>query len=297
MGLLLLLHVLLVAVVARAPAAHAWGKDGHYMVCKIAESFLTEEASTAVKDLLPGWAGGDLAETCSWADSLRSQYPWSSPLHYADTPGDCKFSYTRDCHNENGEKNMCVVGAINNYTTALKDSSSPFDPTESLMFLAHFVGDIHQPLHCGNVNDLGGNTIKLNWYEKQSNLHKVWDVNVIETALNEFYNDDRNTMIEAIKLNITDEWCHEERQWQACRSRTKTCADKLTAENEQCRYAMESAQLACEVYEGVEQNTTLEDDYFFAALPVVQKRIAQGGVRLAAILNKIFSANRRLQRS
>nr|CAB3488505.1 unnamed protein product [Digitaria exilis] len=118
MGLHLVLHVLLVAVVARAPAAHAWGKDGHYMVCKIAER-------PRRKDLLPGWAGGDLAETCSWADSLRSQYPWSSPLHYADTPGDCKFSYARDCHNENGEKNMCVVGAINNYTTALKDSSSP----------------------------------------------------------------------------------------------------------------------------------------------------------------------------
>ncbi|KAF8762781.1 hypothetical protein HU200_009089 [Digitaria exilis] len=162
------------------------------------------------------------------------------------------------------------------------------DPTESLMFLAHFVGDIHQPLHCGNANDLGGNTIKLNWYEKQSNLHKVWDVNVIETALNEFYNDDRNTMIEAIKLNITDEWCNEEKQWQACRRPTKTCADK---------YAMESAQLACKAYKGVEQNTTLEDDYLFAALPVVHKRIAQGGVRLAAILNKIFSANRRLQRS
>jgi hypothetical protein len=37
MGVLLLLHVLLVAVATRAPAADAWGKEGHYMVCKIAE--------------------------------------------------------------------------------------------------------------------------------------------------------------------------------------------------------------------------------------------------------------------
>ncbi|KAF8762780.1 hypothetical protein HU200_009088 [Digitaria exilis] len=294
MGLLLLFRVLLVAAAAaaRAPAGHAWGKEGHYMVCKIAEcmwqSFLTEEASTAVKDLLPGWAAGDLAETCSWADSQRFRYPWSSPLHFSDNPGDCKFSYARDCHNNKGEKDMCVVGAINNYTAALKDSSSPFDPTESLMFLAHFVGDVHQPLHCGNADDLGGNTIKLHWYGRQSNLHKVWDVNVIETALKEFYNDDQNTMIEAINLNITEEWSNEEKQWETCRSRTKTCADK---------YAMESAQLACNAYEGVEQDTTLEDDYFFAALPVVQKRIAQGGVRLAAILNTIFSGNRMLQSS
>jgi len=42
MGVLLLLHVLLVAVAARAPSADAWGKEGHYMVCKIAE--VTEPA-------------------------------------------------------------------------------------------------------------------------------------------------------------------------------------------------------------------------------------------------------------
>lgn len=35
--MLLLLHVLLVAAAATAPAADAWGKEGHYMVCKIAE--------------------------------------------------------------------------------------------------------------------------------------------------------------------------------------------------------------------------------------------------------------------
>ena len=35
--MLLLLHVVLVAAAARAPAAEAWGKDGHYMICKIAD--------------------------------------------------------------------------------------------------------------------------------------------------------------------------------------------------------------------------------------------------------------------
>lgn len=49
----------------------------------------------------------------------------------------------------------------------------PVDPTESLMFLAHFVGDVHQPLHCGHTDDLGGNTIKVHWYRRQSNLHHV----------------------------------------------------------------------------------------------------------------------------
>ncbi|KAL6651533.1 hypothetical protein ACP70R_010458 [Stipagrostis hirtigluma subsp. patula] len=289
MGPLLLVHVVLVAMAARAPAAEAWGDKGHYMVCKIAESFLTEEATTAVEDLLPASAGGELAATCSWADTERSRYPWSSPLHFADTPEDCKFDYARDCHNpDNGEKNMCAVGAINNYTAALMDSSSPFDPTESLMFLAHFVGDVHQPLHCGHAEDRGGNDIHVYWYSRKSTLHRVWDTNVIEKAMKDFYNNSQDAMIEAIQKNITLEWSNEEKKWESCHSRTKTCADK---------YADESAKLACRAYEGVEQDSDLDDEYFLAALPVVQKRIAQAGVRLAAILNKIFSENSRLQSS
>lgn len=103
------------------------------------------------------------------------------------------------------------------------------------MFLAHFVGDIHQPLHAGFEADEGGNTILVHWYRRKSNLHhvssflipriplfsgpfnymtmqfmmlyllwcKVWDVNIIETAMKDFYNDDLNLMIESIKNNIT----------------------------------------------------------------------------------------------
>uniref|UniRef100_A0A453D721 Aspergillus nuclease S1 n=1 Tax=Aegilops tauschii subsp. strangulata TaxID=200361 RepID=A0A453D721_AEGTS len=223
MGLLMLLHVLLVAAAARAPAAQAWGKEGHYMTCKIADGFLTSEALTGVKALLPSWANGELAEVCSWADSQRFRYRWSSPLHFADTPGDCEFSYARDCHDTKGNKNVCVVGAINNYTAALQDSSSPFDPTESLMFLAHFVGDVHQPLHCGHVDDLGGNTIKLRWYKRKSNLHKVWDSDVITEAMKDFFDKDQDAMIESIQRNITEDWSSEEKQWEACRSKTKTC--------------------------------------------------------------------------
>jgi len=287
MGLLLLLQVVLVAMAAaRAPAAQAWGKEGHYMTCKIADGFLTSEASTGVKALLPSWANGELAEVCAWADSQRFRYRWSSPLHFADTPGDCKFSYARDCHDTKGNKDVCVVGAINNYTAQLQDSSSPYDPTESLMFLAHFVGDVHQPLHCGHVDDLGGNTILVRWYRRKSNLHHVWDSDVITQAMKDFFNRDEDTMIKAIQRNITEDWSSEEKQWEACSSKTTTCAEK---------YAQESAVLACGAYEGVEQEDVLGDEYYFKALPIVEKRLAQGGVRLAAILNMIFGGNGRLQ--
>jgi hypothetical protein len=71
------------------------------------------------------------------------------------------------------------------------------------MFLAHFVGDVHQPLHCGHADDLGGNTIIVHWYTRKGNLHHVWDVSVIETAMKDFYDNDQGTMIDAIQRNIT----------------------------------------------------------------------------------------------
>ncbi|KAI5010355.1 hypothetical protein ZWY2020_012492 [Hordeum vulgare] len=192
-----------------------------------------------------------------------------------------RYKLRGGCHGTKGEKDMCVVGGINNYTAALQDSSSPYNRTESLLFLSHFLGDIHQPMHCGRLADLGGNTIVVTWYNTtKTNLHKVWDVYVIETAMNRFYKDDMSTMINAIKLNLTNEWCREENQWAACYTRTTTCADK---------YAEESAELSCPAYVVADHGSNLEDEYFFKALPVVQKRIAQGGVRLAAILNRIFS--------
>uniref|UniRef100_M8C2M7 Aspergillus nuclease S1 n=1 Tax=Aegilops tauschii TaxID=37682 RepID=M8C2M7_AEGTA len=264
MGLLLLLHVLLAAAAAGAPAAQAWGKEGHYITCKIADGFLTKEATAGVKALLPSSANGELAEL-----------PWGHTV-----------TYYGDCHDTKGNKNACVVGAINNYTAALQDSSSPYNRTESLMFLAHFVGDVHQPLHCGHVEDLGGNTILVRWYRRKSNLHHVWDVDVIEQAMKDFYGKDQDAMVKAIQRNITEDWSREEKQWEACRSKTKTCADK---------YAQESAALACDAYKGVEQDSTLGDEYYSEALPVVEKRIAQGAVRLAAILNRIFSGNGKLQ--
>ncbi|MQM06460.1 hypothetical protein Taro_039283 [Colocasia esculenta] len=283
---LLPLLLLLLSLSIHVPCADAWGKEGHFMVCKIAEvlvfsisvAYLTENATRAVVDLLPPVAGGELAAVCSWADEVRFRYRWASPLHYANTPGVCNFKQSRDCHNAKGEKDMCVVGAINNYTSQLRSYGDNL--TESLMFLAHFVGDVHQPLHVSFADDEGGNTIIVHWYRRKTNLHHVWDVSMIETAMKDYYNNDLDTMIESIEKNITDEWADDISSWETCNKRTVTCA---------ADYASESITLACDyAYKDVEQDSTLGDEYFLSRLPIVEKRIAQGGVRLAALLNKIF---------
>ncbi|XBI61532.1 hypothetical protein VPH35_042314 [Triticum aestivum] len=203
--LLLLLVSLLAASAPRR--ADAWGKEGHIMVCKIAEKYLSEEAAAAVQDLLPESAGGELSTMCPWADTMRFRYHWASPLHYANTPNVCNFNFSRDCHNSRGEQGMCVVGAINNYTDQLytygDSPKSSYNLTESLMFLAHFVGDVHQPLHVGYEEDEGGNTIMVRWYRRKANLHHVWDVSIIDTVMKDFYNKSMDTMVDALQTNLT----------------------------------------------------------------------------------------------
>ncbi|KAF7803531.1 endonuclease 4 [Senna tora] len=306
---MILWNVILVFLMLLMPPVLGWGKEGHYATCKIAEEYLSEDALFAVKQLLPDSAQGDLAAVCSWPDEVRHNYHyrWSSPLHYVDTPDfKCNYEYCMfivfyifrqlkghelhkylkcvifligDCHDPSGHKDRCVTGAIYNYTMQLKSAYAD-NLTEALMFLSHFVGDVHQPLHVGFIGDLGGNSIIVRWYRRKTNLHHVWDNMIIESAMKTFYNSDLSIMIQSIQKNITDNWSNDVSSWEHCPHNYTACPEG---------YASESVSLACKyAYRNATPGTTLEDEYFLSRLPIVEKRLAQGGVRLAATLNRIF---------
>lgn len=268
-----------------------WGQHGHYVTCKIAEGYLSENAVAVVKELLPESAEGELAAVCSWADlfAVRSHYYWSRALHFVDTPDfRCNYDYSRDCHDSSGHKHRCVTGAIYNYTAQLVSacnnsaSKSGYNLTEALMFLSHFVGDVHQPLHCGFLGDLGGNKIQLHWYRRKANLHHVWDTEIIDTALKRFYDSDLNIMIESMQKNITENWSNYIESWEECDANRTVCPNP---------YASESVSLACKyAYKNATPGSILGDDYFLSRLPIVERRLAQGGIRLAATLNRVFDS-------
>lgn len=271
-----------------------WGEDGHVIVCKIAQARLSEAAAKAVKKLLPESANNDLSSKCSWADHVRFIYPWSSALHFADTPDYVCDYNNRDCKDQKtGIKGRCVVGAIRNYTNQLLDYGSAIKPkynlTQALYFLSHFMGDIHQPLHCGFVSDKGGNEITVHWYTRKQNLHHVWDVSIIETEVERFYDLELGDFIDAIQQNITKVWAKEVEEWENCSSGNITCPSI---------YASESSVDACKwAYKDASEGSTLKDDYFLSRLPIVNLRLAQGGVRLAATLNRIFDNDTKLAMS
>ncbi|KAK9131644.1 hypothetical protein Scep_011172 [Stephania cephalantha] len=283
--------VLVGLVLISAPKAQAWSKEGHIMTCQIAQALLEPHAAEVVKNLLPDYVDGDLSALCTWPDQIRHwyKYRWTSSLHFIDTPDKaCTFDYSRDCHDPHGVKDMCVAGAIKNFTSQLmhyREGSSDrrYNMTEALLFLSHLVGDIHQPMHVGFTSDEGGNTIQLRWFRHKSNLHHVWDREIILTAAADYYGKDMLLFLKDIQTNFTHGiWSEDVQSWGDCDS-LLSCPNK---------YAAESISLACKWgYKGVEPGETLADEYFNSRMPIVVKRIAQGGVRLSMILNTIFGKN------
>jgi hypothetical protein len=260
-----------------ATGAYGWGYDGHMVVAQVAQTRLNEYAAAQVDARL---GGASMASVASWADGLRNfpEYACATPLHYADTPvGACDYVHERDCHND-----ICVVGAISNFTSQLLGDLPGHNQTEAVQFLIHFLGDIHQPLHQGYLDDLGGNRISVKWYGAATNLHAVWDYNMIDSIESVLGSDWTGLAAEVSNRLSEGYWGMEQAGWASCSDGAIVCPSE---------WADESASYACSsAYEGVTAGDELGDDYYGSRSPVVLKRLAAAGVRLAAALNRIWSA-------
>lgn len=151
----------------------AWGPQGHMIVAQIAEEQLSPAAKSAVKKYL-----GDqtLADVANWADFVKNQpeYQNTKGWHFLDIPDG--MTYDNIPHAQEGD----VVTAITAQVNVLKDpKASAANKQVALKFLVHFVGDMHQPLHVGRPSDKGGNTIRVRFEGRDTNLHALWDSGMI----------------------------------------------------------------------------------------------------------------------
>mmetsp|Transcript_36767 Transcript_36767/g.74892 ORF Transcript_36767/g.74892 Transcript_36767/m.74892 type:complete len:467 (-) Transcript_36767:1838-3238(-) len=245
----------------------------------------------------------------------------------------CWFDYQRDC-----STGMCAVGAIANYTKRLQQNSrgslhrtddggdggssmlrgtrqtdtaadaavpgrtaaSAWTAKEALMFLTHFVGDIHQPLHASRASDRGGNSIHVRidhhpsgatgviTKEKETNLHSVWDDHIIEFAITTQHNSSAlsfqqsilDLVAEAESTGLIDLWL-------GCSDGMSTQCPSVWAEesfDDALRWAY-SDEHGREIVDGA----ALSVEYFGTRLHVVKRKLAAGGVRLAAVLEAALS--------
>lgn len=233
-----------------------WGVTGHRATGLIAEQYLNAKAKKRVALLLDQ---GSLAMASTWMDEIRSDstYNYATEWHWTTIPDGKRYEDVSK--NPDGK----VVEMIEKFAADLKGKKlNKKQELETLKMLIHLVGDIHQPLHVGKPGDRGGNEVKVKWFRSESNLHRVWDSDMID--------DTRLSYTElALALGKPDKAMLA--KWQS-----STVRD----------WAHESMTYRPQVYDI--GNGNLGYQYSYKYLSTAKLRMLQAGVRLAGLLNQIY---------
>jgi hypothetical protein len=165
--------MVLISLVVNVPDSAAWGPQGHSVIGLIADGHLKPE----VKELIAKKFNiNSLADVATWADRTRKKRKEESSWHYTNIEeGEWTYNAERDCPD-----GACVTEKIHEFSGILRSTSLRERKKDALKFLVHFVGDVHQPLHLGNLKDRGGGTLRFLYKGKDVSLHYLWDGGLID---------------------------------------------------------------------------------------------------------------------
>ena len=266
--------------------ASAWGGEAHRVIADIARPFLDEAARRGVAAMLeaerrlhPDSRMRTLADAATWADEVRSSRPEARRWHFDDVPLCAAAERARYC--AGGD---CASAQIDRLAALLADRDAPLaERVDAFKYLAHFVGDIHQPLHAADNDDRGGNAIAVILEGSfapevlPANLHRIWDVDLPARFLREPGNS-RRQLARSITRSERELWSQG------------TPADWI---GEAHRLAREVAYGALPGFAcgtpAADQPIRLGKAYYQAARPVLALQLKRAGVRLAAVLNRAFA--------
>jgi hypothetical protein len=236
----------------------SWYDKGHRIVGLIAEANLTAEARKKIEEILPG--NMTLADAAVWPDHEGRSIRDFDPLHYVNIPEDASgYDQRRDCPERN-----CMVEALKWFSSVIADKNAPIIVRRvALYYVAHLVGDMHQPLHAGRAGDRGGIDIAVSYRGATTNLHFFWDTNLVELETGT-----EEEIAKRLVANLTEE---ERLKWQA--------GDPIQWTNESLMLVRSHG------YNNTGPSAELSDDYVEKARPIVRTRLTQAGIRLAWLLN------------
>ncbi len=259
---------LILGLLAAGPGALAWGPQGHRVIARAVEQRLTPEAKKAIRELL--LEGDTLASVADWADhDGYDAVPGSGPWHYVNVPI-TEGAYTARFA---GIKGAGVVEKIKHFAKVLGDRSEPIrERRRALLFLVHFVGDVHQPLHVGDNHDHGGNDTQVQFLGRGTNLHRLWDSDLIHHV----GGDDR-AWVDRVDRLITPQ--------SAAAWSTGTVEGWATESLAAAKVAYRDPEAAGGV---IPTGAILGESYARKADPALREQMAKAAVRLANELNAIF---------
>lgn len=255
--------IIVFALIYLPISAHAWGVLGHRIVGEIADNYISSKTRKAIRQIL---GSESIAMSANWADFIKSDtsYNYLNTWHYVNLPENLNQPAVFNFLDQ--EKSPNIYNKLKEMITILKNSeSTKSQKTLALRMIIHLVGDLHQPMHTARKEDLGGNRVFVTWFGEKSNLHRVWDENLIDfqqLSYTEYAKAINHVSREQLTI------------WQS--SSLKDCV-------------YESYQICNKVYAtGVKNEDKLSYKYNFDWISTVNEQLLKGGVRLAKILNDIY---------
>ena len=285
--------VLLCLVLLPAQSASAWGPGGHMMTAKIAFDRLNPKAKAEAVRLMAipinpsditkkrlGFFRGSV-----WPDDVRKSpgFEFSGNLHFADFPFSVDSTPLPDLPEPEN-----VIVALGRYVEVLKTSTDDNERAQALRFVIHFVGDIHQPLHCSARvdkknpgGDQGGNLFFIKVPDRVK-LHSFWDGGLNSFPRGggppDFEPPPQNLIDNAVPSIVrqhpaTNQLIHldDPTNFQAWADESSFLAQKYAYDNK--RLVPESSVTA---------------RYKKSGIWLARRRVAWGGYRLAALLNSVW---------
>jgi len=268
----------LTAAAALLPSpAFAWGKTGHRVVAAIADTQLSGLARAHVREILG--PGESLDDAANWPDEMRSDPAvfWqktATPWHYVTLNG-----ITYDHAPPAGD----ALQALDHFRVVLQDPKANLaDKQLALRFIVHLVGDLHQPLHVGKCCDKGGNDVKVTFFGKSTNLHAVWD-----SALPDEEQLSYSELAAKLERHLSDRqlitwWDVNPRDWISESGELRDTLYPTAAD-------MPKPKKGEKRKKGQPVLPDLSYSYVYKFTPVMEQRLKQAGVRLAAYLNSIYA--------
>ena len=306
------------------PTTLGWGDVGHSLIGRIAISQLTPAAhsilttlapaSTAVQNRTDGpnpnaTVAGNISDPGigSWPDRVRAT---SSPFYFTDNwhffntkDWQCYYNPATDCPTTG-----CVNTAIQNYTHRAADTTLPLQEQQyALAFMVHFIEDLHQPLHGGFAADQDGNRINGSFTTmtatyRSVNLHAMWDTSIIDNRIQRDFYGRSDLYYQYLLLALANQYNESIARWRTC-----SAASAYTHNYGACSddWSQETARLACSTAYTTPDGTRLDlstrlaplgtaangERYYQSAIPVIEQRLIQAGVRLANVINNIAAHN------
>ena len=275
--------------------SYALGKLGHQIICQLTFEHLPENKQIKITNLLntipkmhqelinsynyqkPD-APVTFANACTWADAVKriESYKEYSAWHYMNVSREHTAIKKADC------KENCLPQAILQHQYQLAQSKNTnkknWQQAQALLFLGHWLGDIHQPLHISFADDLGGNKIKFSHLEtKCSNLHWYWDQCILYRG--------KHSKTKWLSL-LTTKWNQQSQpDWQTAQVWQWADESFQLAKKSSLNYCQLNNDGSCQ---RPMNKIKLLPDYLAQYQPIMEQRLLQAAQRLTKVLEAVL---------